>query len=364
MKYCILLAIVFIVSSCTKEPEKVELSGNYLIEESMSIGRGEILTFAPGSTIRFAKDATITSYSDIIIEGTEAEPITLISEDATNDHWILETQETAKRFELTHVNIVNGLLTSRGSNCHFKNVNFFNDKNLEWNSAATRFWSGEILLEDCTLDWNRKGEGFLVHSVNQPIVRNCTFKKVNDAVEYLDCSDGVIENCTFLSNSDDAIDLNNCDNILMTNNEFYGTQDRAMEIGSEGFGNSTNIRVINNLFVDCKIAVNVKENSDAIIENATIVRGKTGFEIINEEDNGLSSNALATKSVIVETKWPTYTNNSTLDLEDCMSSEELKNAINTIQTNIFFADSTQNDYRIVSSDFPTGYDATTIGYQK
>ncbi len=330
----------------------------------MSIGDGEILSFEPGSVVRFAEGAKITSYSDVIIKGTAEEPITLISEDPINDHWILETQESANRFELSHVNIINGLLTSRGSNCNFQNVNFFNDKDIEWNSAATRFWGGEVLIENCNLDWNRKGEGFLVHDIHQPIVRNCTFKKINDAVEYLGCTDGVISNCTFLSNSDDAIDLNACDNILLTNNEFYGTQDRAMEIGSEGFGSSTNIKVINNLFVDCKIAVNVKENSDAIIENVTIIRGKTGFEIINEEDNDLSSYAYAKNSIIQGTKWPTYTNQSTLDITDFMSNEILENATNTIQTEVIFADSTQNDYRIISDEFPDGQDASTMGYQK
>lgn len=364
MKYFFLFFFLILIVSCSKELEIIEFSGDKLIAESISIGTGKMLTFAPGSVIRFAPGATITSYSDISIKGNVDQPITLISEDEINDHWILETQETAKIFELEHVNIVNGPLTSRGSNCHFKDVNFFNDKDIESNSAATRFWGGEILIEDCTLDWNRKGEGFLVHDIHQPIVRNCTFTKVNDAVEYLGCTDGVVRDCVFLSNSDDAIDLNACDNILLTNNEFYGTRDRAMEIGSEGFGNSTNIKVINNLFVDCKIAVNVKENSDAVIENITIVRGKTGFEIINEENNGLSSNAQVKNSIIVDTKWPAYTNESTLALDNCMSNEELPNAINTIQTNVEFADSTQNDFRVVSTEFPNGQNKNTMGYQK
>lgn len=363
MKYCLLFTII-LFASCSKENEVVQFSGERLISESIIIGTGKTLTFEPGAVIRFAPGATIISYSDIIIAGTAENPVTLISEDNINDHWILETKEPAEIFELSHVNIINGLITSRRSKCHFKNVTFTNDKEIEWNSAAARFWGGEILLEDCIIDWNRKGEGFLVHSVHQPIVRNCTFKKVNDAVEYLGCADGVIRNCTFLSNSDDAIDLNDCDNILMTNNEFFGTQDRAMEIGSEGFGNSTNIKVINNLFVDCKISVNVKENSDAIVEKATIVRGQIGFEIINEEENGLSSYSEVKNSVIVDSKLSSFTNMSDLIFSSCMGNDELLNGFNVIQADVEFADSSINDYRIVSQEFPIGMDLKSMGYQR
>ncbi len=369
----LLLLIITLSLSCTKfensepeEPEEIDymFEGDILISENTYIKEGELLSIAPGSTIRFAPGAMLTSYANILIVGTEELPITLISEDDVEDHLILESWETAEKFDLKHVKIINGLLKTHGSECHFENVNFFNDKDLEWNSAAARFWNGEILLEDCTLDWNRKGEGFLVHGIHQPIIRDCTFKKVNDAVEYINCTDGVVRNCTFLSNSDDAIDLNDCDNILLTDNEFYETQNRAMEIGGDVGGNSTNIRIINNLFVDCKIAVNVKDNSDAIVENITIVGTETGLEIIHEEEDGLSSFTAAFNSVIVDTRWPVYTYNSTVELSNFMSEDELPSGTNIIQTDIVFADTAANDYTIISATFPAGLDKNTMGYQK
>ena len=364
MKYCYFLVSLLILASCNKEPSVIEFSGDTLISEPISIGENELLSVAPGSTLRFAPGATINCYSNIIIRGTEEEPITLISEDSVNDHWILEIFDPTDKFELSHINIINGLITTREAKCHFKNVHFSNDKELEWNSAATRFWGGELIVEDCVIDWNRKGEGFLVHDVNRPIVKNSTFKKVNDAVEFLGCNNGVIQNCKFLSNSDDAIDLNACYNILMADNEFYDTKDRAMEIGSEGFGHSTKIRVVNNLYVDCKIAVDVKENSDAQLVNLTIVRCKLGLEIINEENNGLISHAEMNNSVLVDCSTLSYTDESTLTITNCMSDDELIDATNSIQTSIVFADSTQHDYRITSTEFPSGLDQSTIGYQK
>lgn len=366
----LLLYIITLLVSCIKEEPIISpqidymFEGDVLISERMYIKEGEVLSIAPGSTIRFAPGASIESFGPISIIGTKSEPITLISEDNINDHWILISWESAVTVELIHTYVINGLITTHGTDCHFKNVNFFNNKDLEWNSACTRFWSGEILIEDCVMDWNRKGEGFLVHSIHQPVVRNCTFKKVNDAVEFISCTDGVVRNCMFLSNSDDAIDLNDCDNILLTNNEFYGTQNRALEIGGDVAGNSTNIKVINNLFVDCKIAVNVKDNSDAIVENITVVGTETALEIIHEENDGLTSNADVYNSVIVDTRWPTYTKESTLSLTNCMSDDLLPDGANIIQTTVEFADSAMNDYKIVSSTFPTGMNATTMGYQK
>jgi parallel beta-helix repeat protein len=371
MRYkLLLLCVITLLASCTKEdptnPPEIEymFEGDVLITERMYIKEDEVLSIAPGSIIRFAPGAKLESFGPISIVGTASEPITLISEDNINDHWIIEPWESAGTFDLIHTYVINGLITTHNTECHFKNVNFFNDQDLEWNSACARFWGGEILIEDCSIDWNRKGEGFLVHSIDQAIVRNCTFKKVNDAVEYISCTDGVIRDCIFLSNSDDAIDLNDCDNILLKNNEFYGTQNRAMEIGGDVGGNSTNIKIINNLFVDCKIAVNVKDNSDAIVENITVVGTETGLEIIHEENDGLTSNADVYNSIIVDTRWPTYTKESTLSLTNCMSEDLLPEGTNIIQTTIEFADTAMNDYKIVSSTFPAGMDATTMGYQK
>jgi len=360
----IILLVIFLLSSCSKEPTIISFSGDTLISETIGIDKNEILSIAPGSTLRFAAGATIISNASIVINGTEDQPITLIGQDEVEDHWIMQIKKPAEKFELSHIVVENGLITSNDANCHFKNVKFTNDKDLEWNSAAARFWDGSILIEECTVDWNRKGEGFLIHDTYQPVVRNCTFSKVGDAVEYLGCIDGEIRNCTFLSNSDDAIDLNNCDNVLLVDNQFFNTRDRAMEIGSEGFGNSTNIKVSNNLFVDCNIAISVKENSDALIENATIVRSEKGLEIINEEDNGLSSSAEARNSVIVNSKVTTYTLDSHLDLNNCMSDDVLIEGSNTIYASIEFADSANNDYRIISPEFPIGMDEKTMGYQK
>jgi len=372
MRYNLFLLLISILSiSCAQigdpeDPEEIEymFDGDILISENIYVSEDDVLSIAPGSTIRFAPGTLLTAYGNVSIVGTADLPITLISEDDTEDHLILESWESSETFDLKHTNVINGLVKTHGSVCHFRNVNFSNDKDLEWNSAAARFWGGEVLLEDCTIDWNRKGEGFLVHGIYQPIIRNCTFKKVNDAVELIDCQDGVVRGCTFLSNSDDAIDLNDCDNILLTNNEFFGTQNRAMEIGGDVGGNSINIKIINNLFVDCKIAINVKDNSDAIVENATIVGTETGLEIIHEEDDGLSSYTEAYNSVIVDTRWPAYSNNSTLTLTNFMCNDELLTGTNIIQTEIEFADTASNDYRIISTNFPTGFDETTMGYQK
>ncbi len=362
------MVFVCLLSSCTKEnndPENIKYSyeGEVLITGKVTFNsEDDDLTIAPGSVIRFAPGALLQSWGNVSIVGTESEPITLISEDQTEDHKILETWKDGKSMDIMHTYIVNGLITTHDTDCHFKDVTFSNTKTLEWNSAATRFWGGTILIEDCLMDWNRKGEGFLVHGIEDPVVRNCVFKKVNDAVEYLDCKDGEVSGCQFLSNSDDAIDLNNCDNTLLVDNVFYGTQNRGMEIGGEGFGNSINIKVRNNLFVDCKIAVNVKENSDAIVENITVIDTETGLEIINEEENGLSSHVTVTNSVFANTRWPSYTFESTINISNSMSDGDLHDGINIIKAPIEFADTANNDYTIISTDFPVGLDASTIGY--
>ena len=99
-------------------------------------------------------------------------------------------------------------------------------------------------------------------------------------------------------------------------------------------------------------------------KNITVVGTETALEIIHEENDGLTSNADVYNSVIVDTRWPTYTKESTLSLTNCMSDDLLPDGANIIQTTVEFADSAMNDCKIVSSTFPTGMNATTMGYQK
>ena len=357
------------ISACTNSEEPNEndyitLEGIIRIQDTFEIKEGKRLLVKPGTEITFAPGAIFVAHGNMYIEGTEEEPIKLIAEDPIEDHRIITAKSGCKVFRLKHTEVIDGLITSYGTDNHFQHVTFRNSQKLKWNNAVARFWFGSVLIEDCIVDWNDEGEGFLLHNVPSPIVQNCSFSRIPDAVEYLHCSNGQIIGNYFEKMGDDAIDQNHCFKTLIKDNIFYKVRDKALELGSESFGSSDSLYVINNLFIDCKVALNVKESSFAIVENATFYKNKISIDIHTHEDSSRISSTIIKRSVVVNSDLPASVNpRSIAVLNDCMSDEPLPDGINNIVSQIMFRDPDNNDFTIIEGDLPEGETAETMGYQ-
>ena len=123
--------------------------------------------------------------------------------------------------------------------------------------------------------------------------------------------------------------------------------------------------IINNLFVDCTVAINVKEASSAIIENATFYNNKTSLDVLNEANDGSLSQAMISKSIFVggDLHLATSPNTSSI-VSQCMSDQTLLDGESNIKVPIAFLDTQQFDFTVISSEFPEGMDAEKMGYQK
>jgi len=348
----ILFGIGFIQCSSDKPKEIIKLEGIVRIQDTFEISKGKELLVMPGTEITFSPGAIFVAHGNLIMEGTEEKPIKLIAEDPIRDHRIITAKSGCKVFTLKHAEVIDGLITSYSSDNHFRYVTFKNKYKLRWNDAVARFWYGKILIEDCVVDWNNQGEGFLLHNVQAPIVQNCTFIKVPDAVEYIHCNNGKILGNHFQDMNDDGVDQNHCFNTLIKDNTFFNVKDKALELGSEKMGSSDSLFVINNLFVGCKVALNVKESSFARVENATFYNNQISLDIF--------------KSVIINSTQlaASVTPRSIVVLGDCLSDEELPNGTNNIVSNVSIKDAANNDFTIISAEFPQGLTSETIGYQK
>ncbi|MDF1696437.1 MAG: right-handed parallel beta-helix repeat-containing protein [Saprospiraceae bacterium] len=362
-----LFCLGFYACSDSDEPSEndiIILEGIVRIQDTFEIREGKELVIMPGSEITFSPGAIFIAHGNLTIEGTEDNPIVLIAEDPIEDHRIISAKSGCKIFKLRHTEIIDGLVTSYSTDNHFQYVTFRNTKQLKWDDAAARFWYGKILIEDCFVDWNNQGEGFLLHNVQSPLVQNCTFKKVPDAIEYIHCNNGQILGNHFEGMNDDAVDQNHCFNTLIKDNTFFNVKDKALELGSEKFGSSDSLFVINNLFVGCRVAVNVKESSFARIENATFFNNEISLDIYTDADSTRVSKAEMFRSVVVNSDLPASVNpRSIAILGDCLSDESLPEGTNNLVGDIEFQDPTNNDFTIISNQFPAGLNATSIGYQ-
>lgn len=361
------LGIGFTACSDDEEPDEdniIILEGMVRIQDTFEIREGKELHIRPGSEVTFAPGALFIAYGNVYIEGTEEKPIRLIAEDPIGDHRIIQTKSECKIFRLKHAEVIDGLITSYQTDNHFRYVTFSNTKQLKWNEAVARFWFGKILIEDCTVDWNNQGEGFLLHNVHTPIIRNCVFKKAPDAIEYLHCKNGIILGNHFENMNDDGVDQNHCFNTLIKDNVFMNVKDKALELGSESFGSSDSLFVINNLFIDCRVAVNVKESSFARVENATFYNNEISLDIYTHEDSSRVSKAEMIRSVVIKSDLPASVNpRSIAVLSDCLSDEMLPEGTNNLVADVEFQDPMNNDFTIISTSFPEGTNAETIGYQ-
>jgi len=202
----------------------------------------------------------------------------------------------------------------------FENVEFVNNQNLAWDAAISRFIEGELNINNCKIYGSNKGEGFLVHSINNPQVLNSYFNAIPDAVEYLNCTEGRIGKCQFFDMIDDAIDLNNCYKTLLDSNLMVSIGDRAMEIGSENFGSSREIQVYRNVLVNCEEGVNFKEGSTGSIVNNTFYQNQKAVTVIADGRPNIGSSVQVVNCIFDQNQTPIYKDNSSSYTVDFSSS--------------------------------------------
>lgn len=367
-----LLFAVLLFLSCGEDStgpmmneDTIVLDGLIRIQDTFEIREGKELIIKPGSEITFSPGAIFVAHGNLFIEGTEDNPIKLIAEEPIEDHRIITAKSGCKIFNLKHTEVIDGLITSYSTDNHFRYVTFRNSKQLKWDDAVARFWYGSILIEDCNVEWNNQGEGFLLHNVQSPMVRNCTFDKVPDAIEYIHCKNGNIIGNHFQNMNDDAIDQNHCFNTMIKDNTFFNVKDKALELGSEKFGSSDSLFVINNLFVDCRVAVNVKESSFARVENATFYNNEISLDIHTHEDSMRVSKAEMFRSVVIQSDLHASVNpRSIAIIGDCLSDETALEGTNNVISTVDFNDPDNFDFTITSGVLPEGMTFSSIGFQK
>lgn len=349
-----------------EEDNTVYFSGDIFIEDTITTESFQKVVIEAGANLTFGPDGILVVDGDMIIEGTELEPILITGSQERVSHRVIQIRWAAEEFIMKHVEVNDGLITSVADWNHIANVNFYNTKPLLWSDALIRFWSSSLLLEDCTMTGINKGDGVLCHDMDAPVVRNCNFFQTPDAVEYINCNNGLITGNIFRDCGDDGVDQNGCFRTVISNNEFYNISDRALEIGSENFGRSDSIQIVNNLFVDCNVVVNVRQSSTVRVQHSTFFNNNVILDVQTHVDSTINSSAIMESSVIVGTLDENIllTGISTASVKNCMSDVDLDSEDSNVTSLIQFVDPSSGNFEIMQGSFPVGYNATSIGYQR
>lgn len=360
------ILILLLISGCHTDISDSQIQTPSIIHltEDLVVEKGDSLVFAKGTEVLIDSGVNIIAHGDVFIRGTEDFPVTLKGSSPDKGWGVLSAKGTCRNLIIHNAVIENGRITSYQSKNHFKNILFKNNQMLVWNDAIARFWYGAVLIENCRVEGINRGEGFLLHNVQEPIVRNCFFTKIPDAVEFIDCKNGEIISNHFEKMNDDAIDQNSCFNTLIKNNRIFDVKDCGMELGSENFGSSDSLRLDNNLIVNCGKGIIIKESSYVIVENSTFFNNKIGIEIHNAPDSSRTSRAVISHTVIAEGETPILlSENTDLNLQSCLSENPLPSGINVLQTSVEFEDPSNLKFSIISKDFPEGTNIENLGYQ-
>ncbi len=268
------------------------------ITEDVEIEIGYKLIIEAGAEVIISNGVSIISFGDVLIEGTSTDPIIIRAENPSPGWGTLKLKGEAKKFVIKHATISDGTITSYNTNNHFSEVHFTNTQDLNWEWAIARFWYGQVLIENCTAKGVNKAEGFLLHDVNDAIVRHCRFETVPDGVEFINCDRGLITENVFQNSNDDAIDLNGCNAITISNNQISGIADAAMEIGSENFGSSLDITVESNKISGCDKGIFLKEASSAQMTGDTLNGNKFAFHVTTPADSIRVSQATIARATL------------------------------------------------------------------
>ena len=298
MQHPILYIFIFLllITSCKEEGQKdlifTEANSPHHITEHIETAIGQAIIIEPGAKLIIGDKINIVAFGDVTIKGTEDKPIVIEAKNPLPGWGYLKLKNESKKFVIEHTTTKHGVVTSYNSDNYFNKVTFINGQDLNWEWAVARFWFGKVLIENCTATGVNKVEGFLLHDVDDPIVRHNKFEKIPDAVEFINCDRGEITSNVMSNSIDDGIDLNGCNNTVIKGNKITNYKNAGMEIGSENFGRSSDIMVEGNEITGCAIGFYLKESSTSTFKSNVLKDVKVGLDISTPKDSTIMTQAL------------------------------------------------------------------------
>ena len=225
-----------------------------LLNKNLIIPAGYELICDEGTNIILGKGKNILSYSPLIFEGTEAEPIRIEGQEDSGSGIIVMNSKK--------MSVFNYVIFS----------NLSKPKDPRWGlTSSITLYESPAELKHCTFDRNYIADDFINFIRTSFKIDSSNFMNVNaDAIDG-DFTNGEIYNTEFYNIGNDAIDISGSElrfkNITI---DFVG--DKALSAGEKSFIYGKNINISNS-----EIGVTSKDLSLVEIKNITINDGNIGY---------------------------------------------------------------------------------------
>ncbi len=253
-----------IISEIKENTTLYKTDNPYFIVANLTIPKNITLTVNAGVELIFAKNATLFVNGNIKMKGEKFNPILLTPEETEWESISIDSEKGECIFENVIFN--NGVLRSKKANLILENVVFNAQlKTLVFGEERqSLIWLnyGTFSMKNSYVYGSGKGEGLNINYA-QTIIENSYFEQIPDAIELMSINKGLVQNNIIVYSPDDAIDMNGCSNILIQYNLLKNNKDKAVSIGTEQYGPSTNITVQHNLIVHNNYGISIKDSSFA-----------------------------------------------------------------------------------------------------
>ncbi len=273
------------VSELTEDTTWVAKEGPYLITEDLVIPVDVTLSIEPGTSVYFANDTRMTVQGRLLAEGIDAAPITFSQEPGTDGGWEgIYFENTLKDNQVIYL-IQDGSdagdqsIEVAGSRVRFEKVKWTGTEKTilevshpQVNIVDCEFpsTSGEEVIHGEALDgddfFNLIGNLFQTSSGYNDVIGFSGGRRPGPIIYLL--------NNVFLGCTDDCLDLDGVD-AHIEGNSFYNVHtddpDRSGTSNAISTDRNSHLTIIRNLFHDLDHALLLKNNSDAIFENNTVV---------------------------------------------------------------------------------------------
>jgi hypothetical protein len=235
-------------------------TGSHSIEENLILPDKYKILIHGDTKIDLVKSSSILSYSPIIFDGEEDNPIQIFSSDSTGQGLFINSATTTSILNNVSFNLLN------------------NPEKENWQlSGAVTFYESPVEIKNCSFSNNLRGDDYLNIIRSSFTISNASFVNVfSDAIDTDYCT-GSIEKLYFTHIGNDAIDVSgsNCqlNNIYA---EYVG--DKVISVGERSQIEATNVIIENS-----EIGITCKDMSKAVINDISINNSKIGLCVFQKK---------------------------------------------------------------------------------
>lgn len=233
------------------DSKKITLKGTIEVKENLIFDRNSNIKILAGTTFIIHPKKSIFFYGKVTAIGTEKEPI-LFQAKNPSQPWgsvVLQGKNTSNSI-FTYTNFVDGSVTNHNLINYTAPFNLHDLKN--------------FTIDHCHIGKNHIGDDAMHIAYAEGKVTNSTFKDARSDALDIDIATVTLKNNSFYNTGNDALDIMTT-TLYATKNHFETTGDKGISVGE--WSNAT---LIDNIFVDNHIAIEVKDQSILKLNNTHI----------------------------------------------------------------------------------------------